>query len=118
MESPFDFLSMLELRSRLLNFRIVRSGSWYFRYSQCVYSGETKEYECLPKSRYLCAMAYTILRKSLAGNRIRTDDLLTTNQLLRSVGQAPLHCPSSVLPTDALANIHIALQPNRFIRIS
>jgi hypothetical protein len=35
----------------------------------------------------------------------RTDDLLIANQLLRNVGQTPLHCPSSVFPADAFANI-------------
>jgi hypothetical protein len=49
--------------------------------------------------------------------RFRTDDLLITNPLLRSVGQTPLHCPNSVLPADAFANIRLALNPTRFIRI-
>jgi hypothetical protein len=52
------------------------------------YRGVTKEYEWHPKSRYLCAMTWAILRKSRAGSRIRTDDLLITNQLLYQLSYA------------------------------
>src|SRR5271166_3186263 len=61
--------------------------------------------ECVMSSRI---KTYDQSRQS-GSNR----DLLIKNQLPRSVGQTPLHRPSSVLPADAFANIRLALQPNR-----
>jgi hypothetical protein len=47
-------------------------------------------YECHHKLRYWCAILLVILCKSLAGSRVRTDDLLITNQLLYQLSYAGL----------------------------